>query len=100
MDSFTRSLSPRYVSSSPPPNRTGGFHRIRLSPFGPSPRIREEPSFPFPQHPPCMLGGQLARALRTFGPAHSHRLGAFASSPPPGVHGFPVLRLLCPLLLP
>jgi hypothetical protein len=26
----------------------------------------------------------------------SHRLGAFAISPHPGVHGFPVLRLLCP----
>ena len=39
MYSFTRSLSQRFVSSSPPPNRTGGFHRIRLSPFGPSPSI-------------------------------------------------------------
>ena len=29
----------------------------------------------------------------------SHRLGAFAISPHPGVHGFPVLRLLCPIRL-
>src|SRR5262245_4540739 len=29
----------------------------------------------------------------------SHRLGAFAVSPHPGVHGFPVRRLLCPLRL-
>ena len=28
-----------------------------------------------------------------------HRLGAFAISPHPGVHGFPVLRLLCPIRL-
>jgi len=28
----------RYVSPSPPPTRTGGLHRIRLSPCGPSPR--------------------------------------------------------------
>jgi hypothetical protein len=27
------------------------------------------------------------------------RLGAFAFSPHPGVHGFPVLRLLCPIRL-
>ena len=26
----------------------------------------------------------------------SHRLGAFALRPPPGVHGWPVRRLLCP----
>src|SRR5215813_9658209 len=41
-----------------------------------------------------LLGGQLARSLRTFVPARSQRLGAFAISPHPGVHGFPVLRLL------
>jgi hypothetical protein len=29
----------------------------------------------------------------------SQRLGAFAISPYPGVHGFPVLRLLCPIRL-
>ena len=29
----------------------------------------------------------------------SHRLGAFAARPSPGVHGFPVLRLLCPIRL-
>ena len=29
----------------------------------------------------------------------SHRLGAFASSPHPGVHGFPGRRLLCPIRL-
>jgi hypothetical protein len=29
----------------------------------------------------------------------SHRLGAFAISPHPGVHGFPVRRLLCPIRL-
>src|SRR4030095_14423024 len=29
----------------------------------------------------------------------SQRLGAFAFSPHPGVHGFPVLRLLCPIRL-
>jgi hypothetical protein len=28
------------------------------------------------------------------------RLGAFAFRPHPGVHGFPVLRLLCPIRLP
>ena len=28
-----------------------------------------------------------------------HRLGAFAISPHPGVHGFPVRRLLCPIRL-
>jgi hypothetical protein len=28
-----------------------------------------------------------------------HRLGAFAISPHPAVHGFPVLRLLCPIRL-
>src|SRR4029453_5607039 len=30
----------------------------------------------------------------------SQRLGAFAFSSHPGVHGFPALRLLCPLLPP
>jgi hypothetical protein len=49
MYSFTRSLSQRYVSSSPPPNRTGGFHRIRLSPFGQSPWIAMKRLFPFRQ---------------------------------------------------
>src|SRR5713226_9310448 len=29
----------------------------------------------------------------------SQRRGAFAVSPHPGVHGFPVLRLLCPIRL-
>ena len=29
----------------------------------------------------------------------SQRLGAFAFRPHPGVHGFPVLRLLCPIRL-
>jgi hypothetical protein len=29
----------------------------------------------------------------------SQRLGAFAVSPHPGVHGFPVRRLLCPIRL-
>ena len=52
MDSFTRSLSQRYVSSSPPPNRTGGFHRIRLSPSGRSPGTCPKRPFPFPQPPP------------------------------------------------
>jgi hypothetical protein len=68
MYSFPRSLSQRYVSSSPPPNRTGGFHRIRLSPFGPSPGTCSKRPFPFPQHTPYIPGGQLARSLSTFGP--------------------------------
>ena len=34
----TGRVASRYVSPSPPPNRTGDFHRIRLSPFGQSPR--------------------------------------------------------------
>src|SRR5262249_30781564 len=48
VDSFdrvgTRRVTQWYVSSPPPPNRTGGFHRIRLSPFGRSPRTILEAS--------------------------------------------------------
>ena len=58
----------RYVSPYPPPNRTGGFHRIRLSPFGQSPGTFPKRPFPFPQHTPCIPGGQLACALSTFVP--------------------------------
>src|SRR5262244_2999673 len=42
----------RENGSQPPPNRTGGFHRIRLSPFGPSPGTCPKRPFPFPQLPP------------------------------------------------
>src|SRR5262245_65523275 len=41
----------RENGSQPPPNRTGGFHRIRLSPFGPSPGTCPKRHFPFHKIP-------------------------------------------------
>ena len=88
----------RENGSQPPSNRTGGFHRIRLSPFGRSPRISKR-SFAFPElHGRPSMDSLRVRSvplLRSF-----QRLGAFAFSPRPGAHGFPVFRLLCPFRLP
>ena len=55
-------------------------------------------SFPFRQlhsaFPVDSLRVRWVPLVRSF-----RRLGAFASSPHPGVHGFPVRRLLCPIRL-
>jgi len=56
---------------------------------------RRFPWRPFHRYPPV-------DSLRVhWGPLFpsSHRRGAFAVSPYPGVHGFPVRRLLCPIRL-
>ena len=62
-------------------------------------RARTKRSFPFRQlHGAFPVDSSRVRwvpLVRSF-----RRLGAFASSPYPAVHGFPVLRLLCPIRLP
>ena len=57
-----------------------------------------ERRFPFRQFHRCSPVYSL-RIHWVFLVPSSHRLGAFAFSPHPGVHGFPVLRLLCPIRL-
>src|SRR5215475_15147021 len=81
----------------PVENRTYHFHCIRLSTCGHSPCSTKR-SFPFRQlhrtSPVDRLRVRWVPVFRSF-----RRLGAFAFSPHPGVHGFPVLRLLCPIRL-
>jgi len=58
-----------------------------------------------PTYPHSTARAQLARSLGTLFATYLctpyfPRLGAFAFSPRPGVRGFPMLRLLCPIRLP
>ena len=80
----------------PVENRTCGFYRIRLSTFGPSPWKSMKRPFTFPQlHSPFPVDSSRVRWVPLF--PSSHRLGAFAVSPHPGVRGFPTFRLLRPI---
>ena len=82
----------------PVENRTCHFHGIRLSTCDCSPwqtRKRRFPLRQFHRYPP--VDSLRVHWVPLFPP--SHRRGAFAISPHPGVHGFPVRRLLCPIRL-
>jgi hypothetical protein len=88
-----------HVSSSPP-FRTG---LAALTAPGSAPLIalhgmtmkRRFPFLQFHEYPP--VDSLRVHWVPLF--PSSHRLGAFALSPHPGVHGFPVRRLLCPIRL-
>jgi hypothetical protein len=79
-------------------NRTCHFDGIRLSTCDPSPWSPMKRRFPFRQFHRCPPVDSLRVHWVPLVPS-SHRLGAFAVSPHPGVHGFPVRRLLCPIRL-
>jgi hypothetical protein len=88
-----------HVSSSPP-LRTG---LAALTAPGSAPVIvlhgmTMKRRFPFRQFHECPPVYSLRVHWVPLFPS-SHRLGAFAVSPNPGVHGFPVRRLLCPIRL-
>jgi len=88
-----------HVSSSPP-FRTG---LAALTAPGSAPLIdlhgmTMKRRFPFLQFHGCPPVDSLRVHWVPLFPS-SQRLGAFAISPYPGVHGFPVLRLLCPIRL-
>jgi hypothetical protein len=75
----------------------------RPVPFRPHSQMHSSVLYPrSPAYPPSRV--QLARSLGTWFAVYSldfssQRLGAFALSAHPGVHGFPVFRLLCPIRL-
>ena len=88
-----------HVSSSPP-FRTG---RAAFTAPGSTPLIglhgvTMKRRFPFLQFHRCPPVYSLGVHWVPLFPS-SQRLGAFAISPHPGVHGFPVRRLLCPIRL-
>ena len=94
----TRRVALPYVSSCPPLKtvRTT-FMVYGLTPAVPL-RVPTKRSFPlrqlhgaFPADSLRVRWGPLVRSFR--------RRGAFATSPHPAVHGFPTLRLLCPIRL-
>jgi hypothetical protein len=82
----------------PVENRTCHFDGIRLSTFDPSPWSPMKRRCPFRQFHRCPPVYSLRVHWVPLVPS-SQRLGAFAVSPHPGVHGFPVRRLLCPIRL-
>ena len=82
----------------PVENRTCHFDGIRLSTCDWSPWRTMKRRFPFRQFHRCPPVYSLRVHWGPLVPS-SHRLGAFALSPHPGVHGFPVRRLLCPIRL-
>ena len=75
----------------------------RQLPFRPHAPMHSSVLHPLsPAYPPSGDSLRVRWVLGALSPlctASSQRLGAFAISPPPGVHGFPVLRLLCPIRL-
>ena len=79
-------------------NRACGFDRTRLSTCDHSPWMPMKRRFSFRQFHGCPPVDSLRVHWVPVFPS-SHRRGAFAIRPPPGVPSFPGFRLLCPIRL-